>query len=65
MNISDILRDIRNGLLLGSLLVNLLFGYIIHSFNIDTETQRVIEQTKDKETCETVIVLPAERGFKR
>lgn len=56
----EFINDLKTGLLIGSLLVNVLFGYIIHLYTQDDKNQMRIKKIENVTTGQDMIILPAQ-----
>lgn len=56
----DLKKMMLRGLLIGSLLVNVLFGYIIHLYTQDDKNQMRVKKIENVTTGQDMIILPAQ-----
>ena len=56
----EYINDLKTSLLIGSLLVNVLFGYIIHLYTQDDIEKTKVKQIENVATGQDIIILPAQ-----
>ena len=56
----EFINTLKPDLLIGSLLVNILFGYIIHLYTQDDKNQMRVKKIENIATGQDIIILPAQ-----
>ena len=55
----ELIKTMKTGLLIGSLKVNVLFGYIIHLYTQDDKEDIRVKSIENIATGQEIIILPA------